>query len=157
VVVSDTGPILNLTYVDHVWLLPLLFGELLIPLAVADELTAYGVRVEKMPWLIRRATAAEQWMPRLGNSLQIGEAQAIALAVQTGAEWILLDEKAGRKAAVAAGLRTSGTLGVLAMAKRERAIAACKPVLDLCRVGAGAWFGQKLVREFLESVGEWDA
>lgn len=153
-VVADTGPILNLTYADSLWLLPALFDELLIPMAVGDELAAYGVKIDELHWLIRRTAPEEMWRPLVGSSLQIGEAQAITLALQEGAGRILLDERAGRKAAVEAGLRTSGTLGVLAMAKREGAIAACKPVLDRCLIGAGAWFGQKLVREFLDSVGE---
>ena len=152
--VADTGPILNLTYADHLWLLPALFGELLIPEAVGDELAAYGLKLDQSPWLIRRVVAEADWRPMVGSFLQIGEAQAIALALRAGAGRILLDERAGRKAAVEAGLRTSGTLGILALAKREGAITSCKPVLDLCLVNAGAWFGRKLVQEFLESVGE---
>lgn len=52
------------------------------------------------------------------------------------------------------GLRPIGTLGVLAMAKREGLIPECRPVLELCRAAAGAWFGDRLLQEFLESVGE---
>lgn len=153
-VVSDTGPILNLAYAEYLWLLPTLFGEVLIPVAVADELASYGIRIDGSPWLIRRVAPEALWKPMVGSYLQIGEAQAIALALQVEAGRILVDERAGRKTAVGAGLRTSGTLGILALAKRDGAIAACRPVLDDVRVKAGAWFGQKLVREFLESVGE---
>ena len=154
VVVADTGPVLNLAYAEHLWLLPALFGTLLIPAGVSEELAGYGVKVEYHPWLVRRDVPEELWRPMVGSRLQIGEAQSIVLALEVRASWILLDERAGRKEAVHSGLRPMGTLGVLAMAKREGVIVACRPVLESCRVGAGAWFGERLAQEFLESVGE---
>jgi predicted nucleic acid-binding protein len=40
IVVSDTSPILNLARIGHLQLLPLLYGSVLIPSAVLEELTA---------------------------------------------------------------------------------------------------------------------
>jgi len=51
--------------------------------------------------------------PRLAH-LDIGEREAITLALELGADLILIDERDGREAALACGLRVAGTLRVLA-------------------------------------------
>jgi len=49
----------------------------------------------------------------LTAKLDPGEAEAIALAVDMSAEWVVLDETDGRKAASRIGLQVTGILGVL--------------------------------------------
>ena len=58
-----------------------------------------------------------------------GEAQAIALASEARADRRLIDDRAGRAAATAAGLRVIGTLGVLDYADR-RALLELPAALD---------------------------
>ena len=53
----------------------------------------------------------------LETTLDPGEAEAIALAMEMSADLILLDERDGRIAAERAGLRVTGLLGVLLRAK----------------------------------------
>ena len=50
------------------------------------------------------------------RSLDSGEQEVIALALATGADSVLIDERKGRQAARERGLRVSGTLGVLRLA-----------------------------------------
>ena len=52
-----------------------------------------------------------------------GEAEAIALAVELKADYLLMDERNGRLAARQAGLPVTGVLGILLKAKLEGAIA----------------------------------
>lgn len=49
----------------------------------------------------------------LEAELDRGEAETIALAHETGAEVIILDEKDARRAAKRTGLKTLGTVGIL--------------------------------------------
>lgn len=55
----------------------------------------------------------------LRDVLDEGEAAAITLAQQLQAEVILIDEKEGRRCALARGFVTAGTLNILAQAGRR--------------------------------------
>lgn len=124
VVVADTGPLRYLVLIGHVEVLPLLFGTVSIPATVADELrhpnTPDAVRAwmaGSPPWL---ATHPDPIEPATGSGqLDPGERAAIALAHALAAGLLLMDDRAGVRAARAQGLRVIGTLGLLADAARE--------------------------------------
>lgn len=114
IVVSDTSPIYYLVQIGHVDLLPELYGDVLIPPAVLDELGHPGAPSHAWtrclpPWI--RVVAPRVVDPSL--KLDRGEREAISLALEVQADRLLIDEKLGRKAAQDRGLRVAGTLGVL--------------------------------------------
>jgi predicted nucleic acid-binding protein len=90
----------------------------------------------------------------LGVDLDRGEAEAIALAVEVEADWILLDETDGRSAASRAGLRVTGILGILLRAKQRGEIVLLKPELDALRSRARFFIGVRLESEVLRLAGE---
>ncbi len=53
------------------------------------------------------------------NELDIGEASAIALAVENQADLVLIDERRGRLVATRLNLRYTGILGILVEAKSQ--------------------------------------
>ena len=116
IVVADTGPLNYLLAVRQIEILPRLFGVIIIPQTVAGELRAPGAPETNLRWLatlppefeLRTASAP---LPHLG--LARGETEAIALAEELRAAAILMDERKGRRAAVARGHVVVGTLGVL--------------------------------------------
>jgi predicted nucleic acid-binding protein len=83
-----------------------------------------------------------------------GEAEAIALAIEYGADLFLVDERRGRRMASAAGLKVMGLLGVLAGAKRAGLLAKVKPVLDELIQVARFWIEPKLYQAVLEELDE---
>jgi predicted nucleic acid-binding protein len=115
IVVSDTSPLITLEKLGLLNLLPSLFGQVLIPPEVEVELTTIERPVgtpDLVPdhsWLIVRAPVA----PLSLRGLNPGESAAIALAEETGATFLVIDEKAGRRAAVDRGVRIIGTVGIL--------------------------------------------
>ncbi len=43
VVVSDTSPLINLAAIDHLWLIPKIYGQVIIPQAVFNEIVVEGI------------------------------------------------------------------------------------------------------------------
>jgi predicted nucleic acid-binding protein len=90
----------------------------------------------------------------LREELDPGEAEAIVLALECGADLLLVDERRGRRMATAAGLTVTGLLGVVAKAKRAGLIELAKPVLDELIQIARFWIGPDLYSEVLTALGE---
>jgi len=124
VVVCDTGPVLHLREAGVLDLLRHA-GEILIPAAVDEELVRL---VDDWPatrpsWLVRRAldpAAAPSPIHHLVAGLGAGETEAILLARQLAADWLLTDDAEARIIAGLAGLEVHGSLGVLLWAAAQR-------------------------------------
>jgi|SRR5450759_2450091 len=162
VAVSNTSPISNLSITGRLDLLRSQFTQVLIPEAVRTEL-------ERMPdpeakasienalrigWLSCRAVGDRPFAATLGNDLDQGEAEAIALAAEIQADVLLIDEKEGRAFARQAGLMVRGVLGVLIRAKAMGEITSVKAEIDALRNRAGFFIASSLESEVLSSVGE---
>jgi predicted nucleic acid-binding protein len=122
--VADTGPLCYLILIREIDLLETLFGGVAIPEAVLREVrhprapTAVQTWASAPPrWLTVHADPTE--MPLL-PPLDLGESAAIALALELGAELLLVDDRAGTAAARGQGLETVGTVGVLKLASERR-------------------------------------
>ena len=116
VVVSDTSPLhyLILCSVDAV--LPRLFERVIIPPTVFVELQHPNTPTLVQEWMKSLpAWIAVQKPTSLDPSLNVdaGELEAICLAREIHAAAILIDDRAGRSAAVQYGLPVIGTLGLL--------------------------------------------
>lgn len=118
IVVADTTPLNYLMLIGEIELLPQLFGRVLIPFAVFEELnqaeTPGAVRnwmANPPPWLevrILRSRPADAL-----DYLDQGEREAIALAEETHADRSLIDETEARREAARRNLPFIGKLGVL--------------------------------------------
>jgi predicted nucleic acid-binding protein len=85
--------------------------------------------------------------------IDIGEAEAILLAEEKKADFLLMDEIAGRSSAKARNLKVIGILGLLARAKSEGKIAYVKPyIIALQKIGFR--LNAKLIQHILQRVGE---
>lgn len=135
-VVSNTTPISNLIRIGQLPLLSRIFGAVLIPAQVADELD--NGRHVLGDW--RRADGSSAletvhpldgpFLRQLQSQLDEGEAAAIALAVERKAPLLLLDELEGRRVAEYHGIRIVGTLGILLEAKRAGHVSAVGPLVE---------------------------
>jgi hypothetical protein len=138
IIVSDTSPIANLIVVGYVDLLPQLFGTIVIPDVVNQELLANGENhpvtqtVMTVDWLDVRSVRDQSQVMVLEHDrrLDLGEANAIVLAIELQATQLLIDERLGRAEAKRQGLRITGILGVLLAAKRQGLIPVVRPILD---------------------------
>jgi predicted nucleic acid-binding protein len=118
IVIADATPLRYLIEIDSSAILPKLFGRILVPVAVTQELqqprTPEVVRVwmsAPPSWLEVHtiSSAADESLRHLGA----GEREAILLAQEVGADWLILDDAEGRREAARRHLPVLGTLRVL--------------------------------------------
>jgi predicted nucleic acid-binding protein len=111
-------PLNYLVLIQQTDLLPRLFGQILIPPAVWEELNDPDTPALVHTWLaqspswLQVRSLQSQPDPTL-DSLDDGEREAIALAEDLQADEILIDELSARKEAARRHLRFIGTLGIL--------------------------------------------
>lgn len=160
-VVSNTSPISNLAAIGQLSLLQQVYGRITIPQAVADEIakvaTIYtqAASVPQQDWINIQLADDVTTVARLrGEKLDAGESEAIALALEIGAELLLIDEQLGRKLAVREGLNITGLVGVLLEAKHQGFISKIKPVVDALMIQARFRISSQLYTEILRLAGE---
>lgn len=161
-VISNTSPLLNLAIVDHLFLLPQQFGQILIPEAVLAELKINddlpGSSVLKTSvdegWLVVKAVEDQALVNLLRRELHQGESEAIALAVELSADKVLLDEKEARQAARALSLSITGVVGVLLRGWQEGSIPSLRNVCDRLQQDANFWLSPALRTQILRVSGE---
>lgn len=160
IVIADTSVILNLCCVGQEHLLPSLFHQVWIPDEVRIEFERLSVHQPRFQglrlpdWaLIQPAAPVSAQLAALPN-LHAGETAALALALQSHADAVLMDESAGRRAAQQLGLSVIGVLGVLLQAHRSGLLLEIKPVLRRLEAEAGFWLSPVLVQEVLKKCGE---
>lgn len=160
IVVADAGPVIHLAVGGSLGILPALFGRVLIPRDVFDEVVRAGAgrpgstELGSATWVeVREGGGEPGLLALLLQELDRGEARAIALAVEVGADLLLIDERAGRLAAQRLGLECGGSLRVLLEAKRRGLIASVATIVSRMREG-GMWLDEGLVRSVLQAAGE---
>ena len=127
IVVSDTTPLISLLKINRLDLLKKLFGDVLIPQAVFDELTdderfrleADQIR-EKKFIVVKPVNNPESTnILKRATGLDQGESEAIVLTDELKADLLLMDEATGRNVSAQMGLRIMGTIGILMAAYEE--------------------------------------
>lgn len=160
IVVADTSPILNLARIGRLHLLPSLYQQVLIPTAVSAELAGFQNSMSAAlgpaynSWLLVAEAEDQKLVRRLRDRLDVGEAEAIVLAVERYATLLLIDEKLGRQVAETLGVSVTGLIGLLAEAKQAGLIEQVGPVLDELIAKARFWIAPSLYRQVLVELGE---
>ena len=158
-VVSDTSPITNLAAVNQLNLLQQLYGTIIIPEAVYSELTGTDivpgtVEVQTLNWIVTGTVTNRNQVTKLQQELDIGEAEAIGLALELNADRLLIDERRGRKIASRFNIKFVGVLGILVIAKRQGLLQVVQPVLDELMSTMKFRVSEALYTQILQDVGE---
>ena len=140
--VINSGPLVALSLVGHLDLLPALFDQFWIPKPVFDEVVLAGVgrsgasALTDAGWLAYVCPTPTP-DPLLVAELDPGEAAVITLARSMTPCVAIIDEKRGRKIAHQIyGLPVKGTAGLLVEAHRRGLLGDVRvPLLDLKRAG----------------------
>lgn len=158
VVVCNTSPLLYLHQVQQIELLARLYGRVLIPPAVRDELKVGGTQgvsvpdLGRLPWLEIQPLRDSTLLPVVVD-LGAGESEAIALALSHPGSLLILDDSLGRRIAHLNRLSYTGTLGVLVKAKQKGFLPSVAPILDALQQ-TSMWLSRDLVTWVLKEAGE---
>jgi predicted nucleic acid-binding protein len=136
-------------------LLQNLFQHITIPPEVFEEVVVRGAgqpgagETYTAQWIVRGMLERSDVANILAAELDRGEAEAIALALQEKADWLLIDERVGRRFAQQVGLKVKGTLGVLLEGVRRGFIDDLQTLLDML-VARGTWIAPATYAEVLK-------
>lgn len=123
--VINTSPLIALVAaVGNLSLLQSLYEQVWVPYEVCQEILAGGAtdfattQFQEATWLHKQPNPL-QITPLLLNSLDLGEASVIQLALNQGIQTVCIDEAVGRRIARLNGLFLTGSIGILLKAKQE--------------------------------------
>jgi predicted nucleic acid-binding protein len=124
VIIADTSCFIILSNIDELELLKKVYGTIVTTPEIETE---FG---ESMPkWITVRSAKDKQKQQSLESQVDRGEASAIALAIEIPGSTIILDDLRARVLAEKAGIKITGTVGVIVKAKLNGIIPSIKPFL----------------------------
>jgi predicted nucleic acid-binding protein len=162
IVVSDSSPLIALASAGKLHLLHDLFGEVFVPGAVWAEVL-HGQRpgaeeIRAAAWIRMLAVASDSFLLALGQDVDPGEAEALLLASDLGADLVVVDERRARALAAFMGLRLTGTVGILLDAKQKGYLAEIRPVIEAMVERVRFRISPRMYRSSLAIAGEsWSA
>ena len=160
IVVSDSSPLIALCDLGKLNLLQTLYGRVILPEAVWDETVQAGREQSgrsvliQASWIEHVKVQNRMLVRSLSQKLDIGESEAIALALDLDADLLLMDERHGRNVAVRFGIDVIGVIGILLTAKSKGYLKAIKPELDRLRNECDFWLSESLYLQALRLADE---
>jgi uncharacterized protein len=140
--VSNAGPLIHLSWLGLIDVLPNLFEYVSVPVAVRDEVLNVRSDVPgrnnllaafSASWLNVLEVTALHEVNKHMLKLHRGEAEAIVLMREVEGDILLLDDGRARRIARDADVPILGTVGVLRAARDEGRITRILPLLDALR------------------------
>lgn len=159
-IVCNSTPLIGLATIGRFDLLRRIFGRIAIAPAVWTETVTQG-RTEGGA---RREVEAAEWIDRIEvndrlavrvllDELDQGEAETIVLALELGADWVVMDERKGRRKLEQLGIPKVGTLGILLKARQAGLIPMLRPEISRLRA-SGFSISDSVVSSILAAAGE---
>lgn len=137
-----------------------MYDRLIVPEAVMAELLVLEQRgidlteIRTADWIEVKTITDAAAVNTLLADLDKGEAEAIVLAEELHAQWLLMDETKGRSIARAHGLRIIGLLGILLAAKQRGIVVSVRELIDTLISQAKFRVSEELYIKVISSAGE---
>lgn len=158
-IVSNTGPIIALASIDQLEILRILFDSVIVSDLVHAEILQGGMArtgtlsYQKAHW-IKIQTSAHALEPLLQTVLDPGEAATIQVAITSKSDYVLIDERKGRKIARSIyRLNVVGTARILVEAKQRGVLLHVGDAITKMR-DAGYWIHDQIVDAARKAAGE---
>lgn len=124
-VISDASCFITLYKIRALDLLHKTYGEITTTPQIVSE-----IKIQLPDWVKVRNPSRQMYQP---SSIDVGEASAIALALETVDAVLIIDERTARNYAIRLGLNVTGTLGVIVKAKLDGVIPSIRPFVEEIR------------------------
>lgn len=156
ILVADASALIALATCDSLGLLDALFGNVVVPEAVFVEVTVSNKPYSNQlrSYLTDKVRHVDmRYFVYLDSYSDLGETQAMLLYKSISADFLLIDDKRGRKVAHLNRIQTIGTMGVLLQAKRSGLIPRVAPLIEqIC--ASPVFISESLIRTVLQIAGE---
>ena len=159
ILVADASALIALATCDSLSLLEAIFGNVLVPEAVFSEVTTLDKpqSARLRSYLQGKVRPVDmQRFVYLDAFADAGETQAMLLYKEVAADYLLIDDKRGRKVAKINQIKTVGSLGVLLQAKRAGLIPCVATLLQQIS-DSSVFISASLMQTVLELAGESEA
>lgn len=158
IVIADSSALIALSICESLPILDALFGEVLVPQAVYDEVCIEGKAESQI-----LSAYLQDKISNIGNDRSIekshglgkGELAAMSLYKHLSADLLLIDDAAARKVAYINNLEVMGSLGVLLLAKQNGLIPLLRPFVDRLR-SSDIFISENLLQKLLVIADEFD-
>lgn len=158
-VISNTTPLIALCHVGLLDVLKKIYGEIMIPQAVYQELSEKKESICKkqvdcsLNWIHVEKIENQMAKSMFKAQLHDGEVEVMILAIEKNADTVIIDDANAKKHAKYLKLPVTGTLGVLIKAKRQGYISELKPIIQEMR-NNDIYISEDLMKICLEQVNE---
>ena len=156
-IIVNSTPLIVLGNIGYLWILKEMYGKIIIPRAVYDEVTVHNdvasnlLKSERWIKVDDSVVGADRKMYRA--RLHAGEVEVMILAQEQAADMVIIDDNEAKKTAKYLGLNVTGTLGVLMTARKKDMISSLEEVLEKLE-NVGFYIGDELKENILRHVGE---
>jgi predicted nucleic acid-binding protein len=157
--VSNSSPIIHLAKIGRLELLREFYGELFVPHAVIEECISEGhdrsevSLIRRADWIHLCRVSDRNLVKLLKHDIDKGESEAIALALETNASILLLDDAEAREKARLYRIPVTGTIGILLKAKKMGKVQSLKDeIRNLTETGF--WLNDNILKMLLKEAGE---
>jgi len=158
-IVINTGPIIALVAaLGDLSVLKHLYKDVLVPLEVCSEIlqggsSSFAVKEFNDATWLSKQSAPQIISPFLSQTLDIGEASVVQLALQKNISVVCIDEAVGRRVARLNGLKLTGSIGILIRAKKEGFPIVMEDAIQRMK-SHGIWLSEGVIAFALSQVGE---
>lgn len=157
-IVINTGPLIALVAALGDLEILKIYKRVCVPFEVCNEITTgesgrfAALEFDAAHWL-EKSTQPLSLSAMLLNSLDIGEASVIQLALNENIRTVCIDESAGRRMARLNGLLVTGSVGILLRARREGHSFSMREALQRMQ-SRGIWLSSSVMEFALREAGE---
>lgn len=157
-VIVNSTPLIILGNIDRLDILQKMYGEIIIPQAVFEEVTSKNDDAklklsQNLSWIKIFEVKDKSNRKIYQAKLHDGEVEVMMLANEISTDLLIIDDNAAKKTAKFLGFTVTGTLSVLLKAKTQKIIGEIKPILKEM-LNRGFYISPKILEIVLKTANE---